>query len=167
MNKPKIVFLGTHNAGRSQMAEAFLQKYAGDIFDVYSAGFDPKPIHPYAIRVMREVGFDISNQQPKDVRELARNKFFAVAITVCKKGEEEGCSTILGAETRLNWKIGEPTNFEGSEEAKLAKFREARDQIHEQIKSFLCEKGITIQTGRADDKEVMKRKTKRAAEITR
>ena len=126
------------------MAEAFLKKYAGNIFDVYSAGFDPKPVHPYAVRVMREIGFDISNQQPKDVRQLTRNKFFAVAITVCKKGEEEGCATILGAETRLNWKIGEPTNFEGTEEEKLVKFREVRDQIDRQIKSFLKERGIMI-----------------------
>ena len=143
MNKPKIIFLGTHNSGRSQMAEAFLRKYAGDVFDVYSAGFDPKPIHPYAVRVMREIGFDISNQQPKEIWQLTRNKFFAVAITVCKKGEEEGCATILGAETRLNWKIDEPTKFEGTEKEKLAKFREARDQIHEQVKCFLNERGIT------------------------
>jgi len=151
LNKPKIIFLGTHNSGRSQMAEAFLRKYAGDVFDVYSAGFDPKPVHPYAVRVMREIGFDISSQQPKELRQVTRNKFFAVAITVCRKNEEEGCATILGAETRLNWKIGEPTNFEGTEEEKLAKFREVRDQIHEEIKSFLNERGIVIQTDTTDE----------------
>jgi arsenate reductase len=126
------------------MAEAFLKKYAGDYFDVYSAGFDPKPIHPYAIKVMQEIGYDISNQQPKELRQLTRDKFFAVAITVCKKAEEEGCPTILGAATRLSWNLDDPANFEGTEEEKLAKFREVRDQIHEQVKSFLKEKQIII-----------------------
>ena len=144
MNKLKIIFLGTCNSTRSQMAEAFLKKYAGDYFDVYSAGFDPKPIHPYAIKVMQEIGYDISNQQPKELRQLTRDKFFAVAITVCKKAEEEGCPTILGAATRLSWNLDDPANFEGTEEEKLAKFREVRDQIHEQVKSFLKEKQIII-----------------------
>jgi len=62
------LFLCTGNSCRSQMAEAFLRKWAGDRFDVYSAGLEPKAaIHPLAIEVMREVGIDISGQSPKDV----------------------------------------------------------------------------------------------------
>jgi arsenate reductase (thioredoxin) len=58
----KILFVCVENAGRSQMGEAFLRKYAGDNFEVYSAGFASRPIHPYTIQVMNELGFDLSGQ---------------------------------------------------------------------------------------------------------
>ena len=141
MNKTKVIFLCTHNAARSQMAEAFLRKYAGDYFDVYSAGFDPKPIHPLTIKVMKEIGYDLSNQQSKDLWQLIRNEYFGIAITVCKRSEEE-CPTIPGTSTRLYWNIEDPAAFEGTEEEKLAKFREVRDQIHERVKGFLRDREI-------------------------
>jgi len=124
------------------MAEAFLRKYAGDYFDVYSAGFDPQPIHPLTIKVMKEIGYDLSNQQPKDLWQLIRNEYFGIAITVCKRSEEEDCPTIPGASTRLYWNIEDPAAFEGTEEEKLAKFREVRDQIHERVKGFLRDRKI-------------------------
>ena len=142
MSKTKVIFLCTHNAARSQMAEAFLRKYAGDYFDVYSAGFDPKPIHPLTIKVMKEIGYDLSNQQPKDLWQLIRNEYFGIAITVCKRSEEEDCPTIPGTSTRLYWNIEDPAAFEGTEEEKLAKFREVRDQIHERVKGFLRDREI-------------------------
>lgn len=142
MNKTKVIFLCTHNSARSQMAEAFLKKYAGDYFAVYSAGFDPQPIHPLAIKVMQEIGYDISNQKPKDLWELTKNHYFGIAITVCRKDEEENCPTILGTCTRIFWNIEDPALTEGSEEEKLAKFRDARDQIDAKMKAWLKERGI-------------------------
>jgi arsenate reductase (thioredoxin) len=62
MGKTKVIFLCTGNSARSQMAEAFLRKYAGEHFEVYSAGFEPKPINPFTIEVLQEVGLDISTQ---------------------------------------------------------------------------------------------------------
>jgi len=67
MGKPKVLFLCTGNRARSQMAEAFLRRYAGDQFDVYSAGLEPEPIHPYVYKVMREVGLDLDGHYSKDV----------------------------------------------------------------------------------------------------
>lgn len=126
------------------MAEAFLRRYAGDHFDVYSGGFDPKPIHPMAIQVMKEIGFDLSEQQPKDLWQLAKNEHFGIVITVCKRIEEADCPTIPGPSTRLYWNIEDPATFEGTEEQKLAKFRAVRDQIHELVKSFLKDRKIPI-----------------------
>ena len=144
LTKTKVIFLCTHNWARSQMAEAFLRKYAGDYFEVYSAGYDPKPIHPYTIEVMHEIGFDLSKQEPKDLWQLAKNEHFGVVITVCKKGEEKDCPTIPGPSTRLYWNIDDPTAFEGTEEQKLAKFRAVRDQIQEFVKSFLKDRKIPV-----------------------
>jgi arsenate reductase (thioredoxin) len=137
----KVLFICTHNSARSQMAEALLKKYAGDHFEVYSAGYQPQPIHPYTYKVMQEIGIDLSGQQPKDLWELAKNQHFGIIITVCKKTEAE-CPTIPGVATRLYWNIDDPAAYEGSEEVKLAKFREARDQIREKILAFLKERNI-------------------------
>jgi len=57
------------------MAEAFLRMYGGDYFDVYGAGFDPQPIHPYTIKVMQEIGYDLSKAQPKELWQLIRNGY--------------------------------------------------------------------------------------------
>ena len=65
--KPKILILCSGNSCRSQMAEGFFKKYAGDLFEIYSAGLDPKPIHPMTIRAMNEAGLDISGQKSKAI----------------------------------------------------------------------------------------------------
>ena len=142
LTKTKVIFLCTHNAARSQMAEAFLKKYAGDYFDVYSAGFNPQPIHPLTIKVMKEIGFDLAKQQPKDLWPLAKSEHFGIIITVCRKGEEE-CPTMPGASTRLYWDLEDPAGFNGTEEEKVAKFREVRDQVERKVKDFLKERNIS------------------------
>ena len=142
LTKTKVIFLCTHNAARSQMAEAFLKKYAGDYFDVYSAGFNPQPIHPLTIKVMKEIGFDLAKQQPKDLWPLAKSEHFGIIITVCRKGEEE-CPTMPGASTRLYWDLEDPAGFNGTEEEKVAKFREVTDQVERKVKDFLKERKIS------------------------
>ena len=96
MSKTKVIFLCTHNSVRSQMAEAFLRKYGGDYFEVYSAGFDPKPIHPYTFKVMQEIGYDLSGQQPKELWPLIKNTYFGIAITVCRKVKRKIVQPFLG-----------------------------------------------------------------------
>jgi arsenate reductase len=75
MNKPKVLFLCSGNTARSQMAEAFLRKYAGEHFDVYSAGLEPGELNPFTIKVMEEVGIDMSNHNAKGL-----DQFFMKAI---------------------------------------------------------------------------------------
>lgn len=79
MEKPLVLFLCTKNSARSQIAEAFLRKYAGDRFEVFSAGFDPTEIHPLTRKVMSEMGLDLSGQHAKSVREYP-SKIFRVLI---------------------------------------------------------------------------------------
>jgi arsenate reductase len=81
--KKTILVLCTGNSCRSQMAEGFLREYAGNSFDIYSAGFEPKDeIHPYAKQVMREIGRDISGQYPNpDKPEPKRFKLDPNSLT--------------------------------------------------------------------------------------
>ncbi len=136
MRKPKVLFLCTHNSARSQMAEAFLRKFAGDRFDAYSAGFQPTEIHPFTKRVMEEIGFDMSGHQAKPVKQFLGQTVFTYLITVCQRHEAE-CPTFPGISIRLDWSFEDPDAFNGTEEEKLNKFREIRDKIREQIESWL------------------------------
>jgi arsenate reductase len=124
------------------MAEAFLRRYAGDYFDVYSAGFEPRQIHPNTIKVMKELGYDLSDQHSKDLTQYLGKTHFGIVITVCPKAEER-CPTIPGTGTRLYWPFEDPAAFQGTENEKLAKFREVRDQINDKIKAWLKERGVT------------------------
>ncbi len=138
--KPRVLFLCIQNRARSQMAEAFLRHYAGDQFEVYSAGFEPAPIHPYVYRVMEEEDLDLEGQHSKGVKEFFNKVYFGILITVCGKAEEK-CPTFPGLGERLYWPIEDPVAVEGTEEEKLAAFRRARDQIKQHILNWLEGRG--------------------------
>jgi len=61
--KKKVLFLCTHNSARSQIAEGFVNALYGDKYEAYSAGIQPSQVNPYAIKVMKEIGIDISKQR--------------------------------------------------------------------------------------------------------
>jgi arsenate reductase len=136
MNKTKVLFLCTGNSARSQMAEAFLRKYAGDRFEVYSAGLEPKGINPYTERVMREIGVDISGQYSKNVSEYIGKIHFGYLITVCADAEEK-CPIFPGVGQRLHWAFEDPAAFVGSAEETLQRFREVRNQIDRRVRTWL------------------------------
>lgn len=139
MNKTRVLFLCTSNSARSQMAEAFLRKYAAERFEAYSAGLEPKGIHPLTEHVMSEIGVNLAGQYSKDVTEYMGKLHFGYLITVCANAEKN-CPTIFpGVGQRLHWAFDDPAAFDGTEEAKLQKFREIRDQIDQQIQRWLAE----------------------------
>jgi arsenate reductase len=119
------------------MAEAFLKKYGGDKFEAYSAGLEPKGIHPYTEQVMEEIGTPLTGQSAKSFREYLGKVHFAYLITVCAEAEKNCPTTFPGVGNRLRWSFEDPAAFSGSDEAKMAKFREVRDKIEQQIKAWL------------------------------
>jgi arsenate reductase len=138
-HQPNVLFLCTGNSCRSQMAEGLLRDMAGDRFDVYSAGLDPQPVHPMAVRVMEEIGIDISEQTSKSVKEYLGRKPFAYIIIVCGKAQES-CPTVFpGVHERLFWPFEDPVAFQGTEDETLEKFREVRDNIHDRIEDWFEE----------------------------
>jgi len=138
LNKTRVLFLCTGNTARSQMAEAFLREYGGDRFEAYSAGLEPSVIHHYTRRVMEEVGLDLSEQHSKDLAEYMGKVHFGYLITVCANAEKRCPSAFPGMGQRLHWPFEDPAAFVGSEEEKLAKFREVRDQVDRRIQEWLA-----------------------------
>jgi len=144
VNKTKVLFLCTGNSARSQMAEALLRHYAGDRFEAYSAGLEPQGIHPLTTRVMAEIGLPLTGQYAKDVREYLGRVHFGYLITVCADAEARCPSVFPGLGQRLHWAFEDPAAFVGSEEARLQKFRQVRDQIDRRIRDWLAEQGIEV-----------------------
>jgi arsenate reductase (thioredoxin) len=145
MDKEKVLFLCTGNSARSQMAEAFLRKHAGDIFEPHSAGLEPKGINPLTVRVMDEVRIDVSNQASKGVDAYLGKMLFQYLITVCDDADKN-CPTVWpGVNTRMHWSFEDPAKFEGTEQEKLEKFREVRDLIENKIAAWVAEQRLAVQ----------------------
>lgn len=139
MEKQHVVFLCTGNSARSQMAEAFLRKYAGDQFIVHSAGTNPQGIHPLTIQVMEEVGISLDGHYSKSAKEFLGKIPIRYAIMVCDRAEKE-CPRLwpFGAIV-LSWPFEDPVAFTGEEDDKLRQFRVIRDEIDTRIRTSLDE----------------------------
>ena len=143
MSRPRVLFLCTGNSARSQMAEAFLRGYAGDHFEVHSAGLEPKGhILPEVLTVMSERGLDMEGQTSKSVREYLGKTHFAHTITVCGDAEENCPAVFLNMGKHEHWPFDDPARFQGSEQEKLEFTRRIRDQMGERILHWLNEQGI-------------------------
>jgi arsenate reductase len=139
MDKPNVLFLCTGNTARSQMAEAFLKKYAGDRFEVYSAGYESQEINPLTWKVMAEKGFDLSGHYSKGPGEFLGKMSIRYLIIVCAVAEERCPRTFTDVLFRMFWPFDDPAAITGTEEEELAAFRRVRDQIDEKIQSWLKE----------------------------
>jgi arsenate reductase len=136
--RTKVLFLCTGNSCRSQMAEGFLRAYGGDLYEAHSAGTKPSTVSPLAVKVMREVGIDISAQRSKNVTEYL-GQHFPLIITVCDNAKER-CPIFPGPCIREHWPFEDPAEAIGSQEQRLAVFRKVRDEVGARVRSFVAEK---------------------------
>jgi arsenate reductase len=141
MTKPRVLFLCTGNSARSQMAEALLRRHAGQHFEVFSAGLEPKGDHPMTITVMEEIGIDMGGHRSKQLMGFAGKVHFGYLITVCGSAEEK-CPIFPGMGLRLHWPFDDPAAAQGNEQERLAVFRRVRDEIQNKILAWLQEQGI-------------------------
>ena len=130
-----ILILCTGNSSRSQMAEGILQSLDPSLH-VYSAGTNPAArVHPLAVKVMNEIGIDISSRKPKSV-DVYLNRPFDYVITVCDNARET-CPVFVGSvRRRLHIGFDDPGNVKGTEEEKMTAFRRTRDEIKERFVEF-------------------------------
>lgn len=133
-----VLFICTGNSARSQMAEAFFRKYAGETFKVYSAGTQPKArIFPPVVQVMQEVGIDLRDRRPTHLKTYLGHTHFELVIIVCSDADRE-CPAIFGTARRVSMPFDDPAAVEGTAEEILAATRRIRDQIDRRIKEFLA-----------------------------
>lgn len=124
--KEKVLFICTHNAARSQMAEGYLRARYGERYEVYSAGIAPADeIDPRAVAVMAEIGVDLSGQETKPLSVYFQQEMDTV-VTVCEGGV---CPMFPWAKTVIHEAFPDPRAFTGSEEEVLDGFRGVRDGI--------------------------------------
>lgn len=138
MQKPRVLFVCVHNSARSQMAEEYLRKFADDKFEVFSAGLEPGKINPFAAKVLKEDGIDISNKKTNSVFEFYKEgKMFSYVITVCDESNSERCPIFPGRVNRLHWSFEDPASFTGSEQEILEQTRKVREKIKIKINEFI------------------------------
>ena len=131
----KILVLCTGNSCRSQMAEGYLRKYAGDKAEVYSAGIETHGVNPRAIQIMKEDGIDISKHTSNNINEY-RDINFDFVITVCDHAKEQ-CPFFPSNAKKFHYNFPDPAKASGTEEEIMNHFREVREMIKEYSKKFV------------------------------
>ena len=160
MVKSKILFICNHNSARSQIAEGLLRHIYGEKYEVFSAGTNPTKVNPLAIKTMAEIGIDISKQYSKGLEEFTDAKIDLV-VSVCQDSAKTLCTLCsspiaMGRPLVINamlhktknyavFGFEDPSEVEGTEEEKLAAFRQIRDQIKQWITDYFANPKLAIQ----------------------
>jgi arsenate reductase len=131
----RVLFVCTGNSARSQIAQALLERFGGPDFSVASAGTTPKGVNPFAIRVLAEIGIDWSAARSKSVEEFVDQSFDYV-VTVCDRARQS-CPIFPGQYNSLHWGLEDPAEVEGTDEEKLAAFRQTRLELTERLRPFV------------------------------
>jgi arsenate reductase (thioredoxin) len=133
MRKKRVLFICTHNASRSQMAEAFLRALRGEAYEAFSAGTEPGILNPYVVKAMAEVGIDISGQKTKRISDVMDREFDLV-LTLCNQARGS-CPYIPGEHEILHKGFDDPSALTGSDEEIMAGIRRIRDEIRNWIET--------------------------------
>ena len=131
-----VLFVCVENAGRSQMAEAFFRKFTENRFNVISAGTTPsKELNPIVVQVMKEIGIDMNNQNPKMLSESMISNSFKTVNMGCM--DKESCPALFVKDV-IDWNIPDP------KEKTIEQIREIRDQIKTEVLNLI----VTMNDGK-------------------
>ena len=135
MERKRVLFVCIHNSARSQMAEGMLRAWAGDRFEVASAGTEAAGVRPEAVLAMRELGIDISAHESKTVERFAGQPWDWL-IPVCEEACE-ACPYVPGAKAVLRWSFDDPAAATGTQPQRLDEFRRVRNELAAAIRVFI------------------------------
>ena len=133
--KRTILFMCTHNSSRSQMAEGLVNHFHRGRWEASSAGTSATKLNPYTIKVMKEIGIDISGQASKDANKMF-GKHFDIVATLCSEAEDE-CPFFIEGDEYVHKSFDDPTETKGNEEELLRVFRKTRDDLRAWIEEML------------------------------
>ena len=134
--RARVLFLCTGNSARSQIAEALAEQLSGGAVSAASAGSHPKPLHPNAVRVMRERGIDLAGRRSKHLSEFAAERFDYV-ISLCDR-VREACPEFPGGPELIHWSVPDPAREPGGDAATLPAFERTATELCTRI-GFLLE----------------------------
>ncbi len=135
--KKSILVLCTGNSARSQMAEGLLKHICQNKYGIYSAGSKPGIVRPEAIKVLDEIGIDISGNRSKSIDEFA-DKEIDYILTVCDNAKEN-CPYFPAKTKIIHHSFEDPAEVEGSENTRIEAFRKVRDSIRNYLPDFVKE----------------------------
>jgi len=144
----RVLFLCTGNSARSQMAEALLRSFGGDDFEVFSAGTEPKGLHPMTIQIMNESGLDVSRQKSKHLNRFLGQSFDYI-ITVCDRARDN-CPSFPGDVERIHWSFDDPAALTDNVEAQYQLFKRVRGEISERIRIW-----VTVQRKKLKESDIL------------
>ena len=124
-----VLFLCVANSARSQMAEGIARALAPPSVRISSAGSQPSRVNPLAVRVLAEIGIDISGHRSKSVDGVSPDGV-DVVVTLCA---DEVCPVFLGKALRVRWGLTDPAQTNGTDEERLAAFRDVRDELRRRL----------------------------------
>lgn len=129
--KPRVLFLCTGNSARSQIAEALLVHMSDGAVEANSAGSHPKPLHPNAVRVMKQVGIDINANRTKHLDEFVGQRLDMV-ITLCDRVREV-CPEFPSHPQLAHWSIPDPARAGGTDRASYPAFERTAEELASRI----------------------------------
>jgi protein-tyrosine-phosphatase/DNA-binding transcriptional ArsR family regulator len=136
VRRVRVLFLCTGNSARSQMAEALAQQLSGGVLRAVSAGSHPKPLHPNAVRVMRERGIDLAGRRSKHLTEFTSHRFDFV-VSLCDRVREI-CPEFPGTPQAIHWSVRDPAREPGNEDETLPAFERTAAELETRIGFLLA-----------------------------
>jgi len=131
----KVLTLGLDNACHSQLMAALIKHITFDRIEVMSAGIHPKKIHPTVVKVLQEIGIDISKEESKTFNELVHKKF-DIIITTSEEARDV-LDNFIGNVTKIHKEFDDPRFIKGSVFDRENAFRELRDEMNEWLNEFV------------------------------
>lgn len=132
-----LLFLGVNNSTRSQMAQGLARHLFGPKHTVYSAGCSPTALHPLALRVLQEIGLDITHQKAQPVGAFDLSEMDLIVAL----DEKLAIPPVNGSLPVQRWAIPDPSSVTGAEQTQMEAFRDVRDTLETRIAFLLAELG--------------------------
>lgn len=134
----KVLFICIQNSARSQMAEAFFNKYTDENFKAFSGGLEVGEVNPLVIEAMEEKDIDISYNKAKSAFDFVKEGvLFSYVVTVCDESVSQKCPIFPGVRERIMMSFVDPSTFTGNKKEKLEKIRKVRDKIEKEVLDFI------------------------------
>ncbi len=120
------------------MADELLKFLAPERFEVESAGIEPGKLNPLVVQSLKDYDINIEGKATQSVKEMIdQGKTYDYVITVCDETSAERCPVFPGDTKRIHWSFTDPSQFQGSDEERLSKIKDVREEIKTRLEQWI------------------------------